>query len=258
MPIETVKIVKIRNKKKEITNDLVTKEIPFTINLDSSELVTLLCTPSDLKDLATGFLFSTAIIKNNKDIRNIIIDDKNWIAAMKLEHKLLNHTLAFKRLYTSGCGRGILFYSAVDIMHRTKINSSFKIKSEKIIRLMLDFQKRAKTFVKTGGTHSAALANEDKILIFREDIGRHNAIDKVIGAALINDVPFKNKIMLSSGRISSEVIYKVQKCKIPMVVSRSAPTDQAVKLAQDSGIILIGFVRGIRMNIYSNEKRIVC
>ncbi len=121
---------------------------------------------------------------------------------------------------------------------------------------MTDFQKESKIYLQTGGVHSAALADNAGILIFKEDIGRHNAIDKVIGQGLREKVDFSNKIMITSGRISSEVLLKTQKCRIPLIVSKSAPTNQAVKLAKDMGITLIGFARGARMNVYSEEARI--
>ena len=103
---------------------------------------------------------------------------------------------------------------------------------------------------------TAAVADLKEILIFREDIGRHNAVDKVIGSALSKGILLEDKILFSTGRISSEIIFKTQKCKIPAIASRSAPTNQAVKLAKDLNITLVGFARGNRMNIYSNEERI--
>ncbi len=123
---------------------------------------------------------------------------------------------------------------------------------------MLMFQKRSEGYLSTGGTHSAALAEGRSILVFKEDIGRHNAIDKVIGSRLADKEDFGNKIMITSGRISSEVLLKIQKCSIPLIVSRSAPTNQAVKLAKDMDITLVGFARGSRMNVYNGQERIIC
>jgi FdhD protein len=148
--------------------------------------------------------------------------------------------------------RGFLFSGAVK-----KIISDFRVKSTYVNALAGDFQKRSQIYLKTGGVHSAALADEKEILIFREDIGRHNAIDKVIGQALFRKVKFEDKILLTSGRVPSEVLLKVEKCNIPIVVSKSAPTNQAVRLARESGMTLIGFARGSKMNIYSGEKRVI-
>jgi FdhD protein len=122
---------------------------------------------------------------------------------------------------------------------------------------MEEFRKRSEIHRQTGGVHAAALADHTGVLVFREDIGRHNAVDKVIGAYLVKENSFKDRILLTSGRLSSEILQKVQRCRLPIVVSRSAPTDRSVALARERNITLIGFARGRRMNIYSGEERIL-
>jgi FdhD protein len=104
--------------------------------------------------------------------------------------------------------------------------------------------------------HSAALCTEDKILLFYEDIGRHNAIDKILGRCLLESIPTRDRIMITSGRVSSEIISKVINAEIPFLISSSAPTSESIKLARVFGVTLIGFVRGERFNIYSNEWRV--
>ncbi len=254
--MEEFKIIKVKEDKRDEVNDLLAEEIPFTILLDDKEFVTLLCTPADLKELAYGFLFTSGVITEKEDIKKIIINEQQWTAYIELKNANPAEELVFKRLYTSGCGKGTIFYNAVDVMHRGKNTSDFKIKSSNIKNLMVEFQKKSQIYVKTGGVHSAAIADQDDILIFKEDIGRHNAIDKVIGGLICQEISFADKCLLSSGRISSEVLLKAQKCQIPVVISQSAPTNQAVKLARDLSITMIGFARGSRMNIYSNQERI--
>lgn len=254
--MEKFKIIKIKGDIEEIVEDVLVEEVPFTVNVDEKELVTLLCMPSDLEELAIGFLFTSGLIKNIGDIKKIIINQEQWACYIDLINQDMAKELVFKRLYTSGCGRGTLFYSAQDIINKTKVVSDFKIETEKVNSLMADFQKKSENFLKTGGAHSAGLADENKILIFKEDIGRHNAIDKVIGCALKEGSSFGNKVLISSGRVSSEILFKAQKCAVPVLVSQSAPTNQAVRLAKDMGVTLIGFARGTRMNIYSCEERI--
>ncbi len=253
---ETINIVKIKGNEKEVVEDIVVEEVPLTLNANDKELVTLLCTPIDLEDIVRGFLFTSGLIKKIQDIKKIVINQEQWVAYIDLADAAIMNDLVFKRLYTSGCGRGTLFYSVQDMVKRSKVISDFKIETIKINALMVDFQKKSELYLKTGGVHSAALADDKGILTFKEDIGRHNAIDKVIGQGLKENISFENKIMITSGRISSEVLLKIQKCNIPMVVSKSAPTNQAVKLAKDMGITLIGFARGNRMNIYSRDERI--
>ncbi|MFA4888140.1 MAG: formate dehydrogenase accessory sulfurtransferase FdhD [Candidatus Omnitrophota bacterium] len=254
--IETLKIIRIKNNSREIIDDPVVCEIPLTINIGSNELVTLLCCPSDLEDLVTGFLFTSGLIREASDIKRIVINSEQWVAYVDLADLNIDKELVFKRLYTSGCGKGTIFYNTADIINRIKITSGFRIEAAKINTLMLDFQKKSDIYLKTGGVHSAALADSNGVVIFAEDIGRHNAIDKVIGQGLRRGSHFDNKIMITSGRVSSEVLLKTQKCRVPVVISRSAPTDQAVKLAKDMRITLVGFARGNRLNIYSVEERI--
>ena len=121
---------------------------------------------------------------------------------------------------------------------------------------MKEFQHNSEVFKLTGGVHSAALCDKENILMFSEDIGRHNAIDKILGQCFWEGIPTENRVVLTSGRISSEILSKMAKRGIPIVVSRSAPTDLAIRTAENLGITLIGFVRGKRMNIYANDWRI--
>jgi len=254
--MERCEIIKIYAERKEKIEDLVSQEIPFTIYVNGKELLTLLSSPEDLEELTVGFLFTAGIIKQFKDIRTLIIDTKLWRAEVKLKQKV-EFDLVFKRMFTSGCGGGTLFYNPVDIMHRRKTRSKIKIKRDSIFRIMKDFQNCSIGFKQTGGVHQAALCDRKRILLVKEDIGRHNAIDKILGFALMNNMDLKDKIILSSGRVSSEVLLKIQKTEIGLVVSRSAPTNQAIKHATEANITLIGFARGKKMNVYSNPERII-
>ncbi len=255
--IERLSVTRIKGHEREVIDDLVVSEIPLTINIGENELVTLLCCPSDLEDLVAGFLFSSGLIKKAEDIKKIVINRQQWIAYVDLVEGDIDQGLVFKRLYTSGCGRGTIFYNALDIINRIKIISDFRISSDRINELMFNFHKSSQVYLKTGGVHGAALADKEGILIFKEDIGRHNAVDKIIGCHLKEKGDFEGKILISSGRISSEILFKVQKARIPVLVSQSAPTDQAVKLAKDMDLTLIGFARGNKMNIYSREERVI-
>lgn len=255
--MELFKVTKIKAGNRETIEDPVVEEVPFTLIVDGKELATLLCMPADLEDLAAGFLFTSGLAGKKEDIRRIIIDYQRWIGYVELSSDTIAKEMIFKRVYTSGCGRGTLFYDALDIAKKFKIISDLKIEAGRISSLVADFQKRSEIYLKTGGVHSAALADDKGILIFKEDIGRHNAIDKVIGKRLKESSFFEGMIMITSGRLSSEIIFKTQRCAIPIMVSISAPTDQAIKLSRDMGITLVGFARGDKMNIYSREERIV-
>jgi FdhD protein len=119
-----------------------------------------------------------------------------------------------------------------------------------------EFQHRSQVYRTTGGVHSAALCDTGSILLFNEDIGRHNAIDKIFGECILRDISVDDRIIITSGRVSSEILLKVIKRNIPILISKSAPTDLGVRLANDLGVTLVGFVRGERMNVYSNGWRV--
>ena len=252
-----IDVVKIDTKKKEFCKDSVTEEVFLTIHLDGSELVTLLCSPGKLKELSAGFLYSSGLIHSPDDIEKMYIDSKNMTSQITLKDKDLSADVIFKRVYTSGCGKGMLFYNVLDLAHRKKVTCAMTLQSQKITVMMKAFDKKSASFKKTGGVHSAALCDGERIVSFHEDIGRHNAIDKIIGDALYNNLNMADLIVLTSGRISSDVMFKVQKMESAFIVSRSAATDLAVKLAKQWNVTLIGFARGKRMNVYSAPERIV-
>ena len=255
--MEKFKILRVKANAAQMEEDSLVEETPLTIVINSNkELVTFLCTPEDVEDLIRGFLFTSGLISNMADISQISVDRQSWTAYIKLIEKNMNEDLIFKRLYTSGCGKGALFYNAHDMLKSEKLEINLKVKHHAIFILMREFKKKSNLYLKTGGAHGAAIADSDRILIFREDIGRHNAIDKIIGHSLKDDVFLEDKILITSGRISSEVLLKAHKCKLPLIISKGAPTNQAVKLAQNMNITLAGFVRGKSMNIYSIPERI--
>jgi FdhD protein len=250
-------VLRVTEEGKSEVEDVVAREVLFTIILNNQELVTLLCTPKDLKYLAVGFLSSEGLIGNKEEIKKIILDDRMGVVRVETEEgKEIGADFLFKRLITSGCGRGAAFFSAADATNQARVESQMKISAREVFALAKEFQHRSQVYRATGGVHSAALCDPKGILIFSEDIGRHNAIDKIFGECLLKDIPTDDRIVITSGRVSSEVLLKTTKRNIPIVISKSAPTDLAVDLAVDLGITLIGFVRGRRMNVYADGWRV--
>jgi len=235
----------------------VAREFPLTIILNNQELVTLLCTPLDLKYLAVGFLLSEGLIESRDEIRGIMIDDNRGVVRVDTgEDKELEGGLLFKRLITSGCGRGTTFYSAADAQSLAKVDSDSEVSALKLFSLVKEFQHHSRLYQATHGVHSAALCDTD-ILVFAEDIGRHNAIDKVFGKCFMEDILIEGRMVVTSGRVSSEILLKVARRRIPIVVSIAAPTDVAVELADSLGVTLIGSVSGSKMNVFSHDWRIL-
>jgi FdhD protein len=252
---EPVTIKRLAGSSSEDADDVVIREFPLTIILNNEELVTLLCSPAQMKELAVGYLFSEGLIGGKEDIKNMVLDEQRGVARIEAESDAEGERV-FKRLITSGCGRGASFVSESDARAMAPVESTATIDSDAVFRLAKEFQNRSQVFRETGGVHSAALCDDGNIILFSEDIGRHNAIDKIFGSCLLEGIPTDDRIIITSGRISSEILLKVARRNIPMLISRSAPTNVAVRMGDRLGITIIGFVRGERMNIYSNDWRV--
>lgn len=246
-------IIKVKGEDITEIEDLVILEYPFTIFIDDEEIITLLCTPKSLRELAIGFLYSEGFIESYEVVDKITIDEDNGRAYVYLKsRKTFSEKLQGKRTITSGCGKGTVFYNVLDSFKSKKIERSYALDINKIKELVRNFNHKSELFLTTGGVHSCCLCDDNDIVIFEEDIGRHNALDKVLGRALEEKLDLSNKIILTSGRISSEILIKAAKRGIPAIVSRSAPTSLAIDIARELNITLIGFARGEKLNIYTS------
>ena len=255
--VEKIPILRFTEEGGRNIEDVVAREFPLTIILNDQELVTLLCSPTDLRYLAVGFLSSEGLLESKDEIKKILVDDERGVVRLETTgDKGFTQDVLFKRVISSGCGRGASFYSAADVVSQ-KVESQMEMSANEVSALVKQFQHGSQLYLATGCVHSAALCDTKNILVFSEDIGRHNAIDKIFGKCLLDDISTEDRVIITSGRISSEVLLKVAKRNIPIIISKSAPTDLGVKLANDLGVTLLGFVRGKRINAYTNDWRIV-
>lgn len=242
----------------ETVDDYLVEEYPLTIFLAGEELVTLLCTPKDLKELAIGFLHGEGFIKGREDIISWRLEKEKGLVEVEIrEPDSIAKKLYRKRIIPTGCGKGNVFFSAIDALECKKIASDVIIKEDAIYRLLKQILHSSQIFQMTGAVHTVALCNPEEILALAEDVARHNAVDKLVGYCLLNNISPKDKVIISTGRISSEMLSKVAKLEIPILISKSAPTSLAVEMAEKLGITLVGFVRGRRMNVYSHHQRII-
>lgn len=256
--IERFPVLRITENVKHEVEDTVVTEFSLTIVLNNQELATLLCSPADPDYLAIGFLFSEGLLRNRDEINRITVDSSRGVVQVETkEDKETASKLPVKPLIYSGGGRGLHRYNATAQTVPATINSQTKISPGEAFNLMRKFIHRSEVFKITGGVHSAALCDRQRILVFSEDIGRHNTIDKVIGQCILEDTPTDDRIMVISGRVSSEMLFKVAKRNVPILITKAAPTNLGVKLADDSGVTLIGFVRDKRMSVYTNRWRVV-
>ena len=255
--VERFPVLRFTKEGRSSLEEVVAREFPVTIILNDQELVTLLCSPNNLKYLVVGFLSSEGLLKSKDEIKKIVVDDERGVIRLDtVEDKGFDQDVLYKRLITSGCGRGASFYSAADATSQ-KVESQTEISADEVFALANEFQHGSEVYLATHGVHSAALCDRKSILVFSEDIGRHNAIDKIFGKCLLEDIPTDDRVIITSGRISSEILHKVAKRGIPIIISIAAPTNLGVKIADNLGITLIGSVRGKKMNVYTNDWRIV-
>lgn len=251
------KTIKIKGTHQESVSEAVAAEFPLTLMLDSHEFATIVCSPGELEDLVVGFLASEGVIRTATEIKAIQVDVYTGFAHIALHQPVqpeqLDHS---SRMIGSCCGKSRQFYFKSDARVAKTITSKLQVTIDQCVRLMKRLMDRSPEFERTGGVHNAALATPTDLLLIRTDIGRHNALDKVFGAMLRSNIPAKEKLVVFSGRISSEVLLKVSKMGIGIILSKSAVTDLAVKLADELGITVVGFLRGDRMNIYTHPDRI--
>jgi FdhD protein len=241
---------------REQTDEIVT-EFPLTILLNGEEFATMVCTPTHLDELVIGFLASEGVIRSENDIVQLQIDESKGFAYVDLNVKATTSQQFYsKRFIGSCCGKSRQFYFYNDARTARTSTSKMTIKPKQCISLMKALQNSSTVFKDTGGVHNASLCSKDEMIIARTDIGRHNALDKILGYCLQNRVPIQDKIIAFSGRISSEVLLKAAKIGVGVILSKSAPTDLAIKLAHDLNITAVGFIRGNSFNVYSHPERI--
>ena len=249
--IKTIKISSGDNT--AVTRKLtkVIQEVTLALNVNGKPLANIACAGIHLEELATGFLRSERIITRRGDIEEIKVNKNLANVILKKETDCSQGSV--KNIASSGSRGKSNMELLTPLIHAT----DFKIKTRVAIKLMEELLNHSEVHNQTGGTHCSALAVRKKIIALREDIGRHNTIDMLGGYALIQKINLHRAIILTTGRISSEIVYKVWNMGIPVIISHSAPTANAVDLSCKANILLIGYVRHGRMNIYSHERRVI-
>ncbi len=252
--IKQISIKKTNNEFWEETSDSIVVEKPLKIFINYELYTVLMCTPSEALELVVGFLFSEDIISSIDCIKSI--EEKYEDRVCVVLNKDIKVDFDSVKASTSGCGKGSVKFKFIEEGGIKPIESCYKFTIESILKFMKEFNSKSELFKQTGGVHSCCVCGNDGINLFSEDIGRHNALDKVIGKALMNNVKLRDKLVMTTGRISSDLIIKAAKAGIPIIVSHSAPTDLALSIAEATNVTVIGFARGNRMNIYCGEERI--
>ena len=260
MQTNTYEGLHIINKTQSITSDELVIEAPLQININNKSYTVVMRTPGNDKDLILGLLYAEDIYKSPLPIPIKIIE-KNYnipsiinvtISADNLGKGYLN-----KRTLLSVSSCGICGKKELDDIkvNGGKIKKNVNFSSENLLNMFAPLQQHQETFKKTGGSHAAGIFNHHfKLLTIREDIGRHNAVDKCVGSLLQNQLLKSGMYLLVSGRVSYEIVSKAFLAKIPVIVAVSACSTMAVDFAKEFGICLIGFTRENKMTVYSNPS----
>ncbi len=257
--VDIVKIDLSSGKAQKIV-DYVAEEFPLQLFVNTTFWATILCSPTNLRELAVGHLLSEGIVKSIGEIEEVTLNEKEQSCTVKLMPTIkVEDRIQISRLHArvilSACGSG----SPYQYKGKTpKVGSTLTVKAQVIFDSVNQLNFKAEGFRKTGGLHVAAIYKSDGTLVsLAEDVGRHNAVDKVIGMAALGKVDFGGCFVALSGRISGDVAFKAAKVGLPIVASLSAALSSGIATAQESNVTLAGFVRGKRLNVYTNPERII-
>lgn len=264
--IREVEVVRVNMTEKTATRkkDHTAKEAPLHVFLDETHYVTILCSPSMLKEMALGHLFSEGVLSSLGDVKEVSFENDGR-CVVRLERgvdvkKRISLSQPFARLIVTACGSAENWplSKLIDRIRPVKIERHSAVKAEVILECVRRLSDLSTVFRKTGGVHVASLNTWDgKLVAFAEDVGRHNAVDKVIGAGVLNGVDFRELFLAVSGRLSGDIVLKAGRMQISLVASQAAALDSGIEVAERLGVCLIGFVRGNRMNVYVGFDRIV-
>ncbi len=230
--------------------DLLAIERRLRISVNGREVLSLYCTPLMVRELVVGMFLTEDLIKGGWCAERMTIQYGDDVL---VDIPAEGDVDMEGGVITSGCIGGITFPKRLALK---RIEDPFQVAAGTVKHVFRKFQHASELYKLTGCVHSAALSDGNDILCLAEDIGRHNAVDKIIGYAVLENIPFGGKIMLASGRLSSEIVSKCAKWGIPVVASRTSPTSLAVEIADTYGVTVIGFIRADRMNVYTHSWRI--
>jgi FdhD protein len=226
----------------------VVREQPLTIHVNGEKFLTLLCSPMRLDALVVGYLWMEKVIERTEDVVALEVSAVDGRADVTLAGAV---RLPTERILTSGCGGGITF--RIDHRLFPRLHSSLVVRPRQLAEGMKLLFQAAEHYQRSRGIHGAALYDGERLLEVAEDVGRHNAVDKVKGQALLDRIETRDRILLSTGRISSEMLLKAARMGVPLVASRTSPTEMAVALAEQLNVTVCGYVRPDSLNLYAGS-----
>jgi FdhD protein len=257
-PIVPREYVRFAGDERETVDAGVIGEIRFSIFVEERELVTLMCSPWQLRPLVVGFLYLEGLIETADEIELLRVCLEDRLAEIRLTHGFPD--VPPRKILTSGCTGGISFGKYLDDIERFRVEDEAipPVPPGRLYALMRALYDHSNLYRQSGGVHTSifAEAGADRPRFVTEDIGRHNTLDKIQGLALLEQVPTRGGILVASGRISSEMLFKSAIMGVPVVASRTSPTNLALAVAERLNITVCGYVRQTSMNVYTHPFRI--
>ena len=256
-PVDRLSCVRVSSGSRRNVESEVIRESPLTLYVNETEVVTLLTVPMDVSALAVGFLYSEGWVTGRSDIVSINEETDRGVVRIRLR-QMPEAASRFweKRVIGSGCGKATTFTTVLDAMQCKPVSSNFHVSISDVVLWMKETLQQAPLYRATRGAHSVALCTEKGRLLLAQDIGRHNALDRIMGACLLEDIPTENTVVLTTGRLSSDMVVKAARAGIPVLASRSSTTTLAVALANRLNMTILGCMRSGGMDVYTHPDRI--
>lgn len=249
--------INLDEKKVEEREDLIALDATICVFINDDYFRTFIASPDMIRELVVGHLLGEGIASSMKEIKQLEISPFKVRVDLSEEVDLSQLNMYKVNFITTACG-SISSHVKNEPLDMFMVSSRASMKAEKAWSVIRELNVRSKAYKETGGTHAALLSSlEGETLYFSEDVGRHNAVDKVIGAGAINSIDFGKYILASSGRLSGEIALKAARVGIPVIASVSGPLESGIRIAKATGITMIGFIRGRRMNVYTNYERVL-
>ena len=235
----------------------VVTEKPLTIYLNRQEIVTSMTLGDQPEALAVGFLLNQNMLLQDDEITAIDYDDELGVVIVRTKRETDYEARLQKKVQTSGCAQGTVYGDIMDVFEGIRLDNELKIKASSLYNLSAKINQIPSLYLKAGAIHGCALAVEDEPLLYIEDIGRHNAVDKIAGHMYLQGITGADKIFYTTGRLTTEMVLKTVMMGISVLVSRSGFTEAGVTLARQAGLTLIGRMRGARFTVLSGAERLI-
>ncbi|MDP7375313.1 MAG: formate dehydrogenase accessory sulfurtransferase FdhD [Alphaproteobacteria bacterium] len=235
----------------------VVTEKPLTIYLNRQEIVTAMTLGDRPQQMAVGFLYNQNMLQNGDHITAIDYDEELSVVIVRTAHETNYEAKLQKKIRTSGCAQGTVFGDIMDRFDKIKLNPDMRISTRQLMHLSKAINTAPSLYLTAGAIHGCVLCTADKPLIYVEDIGRHNAVDKIAGYMFMDNIASKDKLFYTTGRLTSEMVIKTVLMGISVLVSRSGFTEAGVRLARQASLTLIGRAKGSRFVALSGQQRII-